>query len=95
MGRLGGDEFVILLSGNMSENIIREKLDRLAMRISLINSESPDRPAITVSGGVAIAPQDGSDFDTLYNKADKALYHAKENGRSRISFYSEVVMEQK
>lgn len=94
MGRLGGDEFVVLLSGSMSENVIREKLDRLSMRITLINSDTPERPPITVSGGVAVAPQDGCDFDVLYNKADKALYYAKENGRSRIAFYSEVVAAQ-
>jgi diguanylate cyclase (GGDEF)-like protein len=40
---------------------------------------------VTISGGVATFPQDGQTFSDLIAVADAGLYHAKENGRNRIS----------
>ncbi|MBP2687544.1 MAG: GAF/diguanylate cyclase [Deltaproteobacteria bacterium] len=40
---------------------------------------------VTISGGVSTYPQDGQTFSELIAVADAGLYHAKENGRNRIS----------
>ena len=37
--------------------------------------------------GIAIAPQDGEDFDTLTKHADMAMYEAKNTGRGVYRFY--------
>ena len=41
----------------------------------------------SVSIGIAQTPEDGMEFNKLYNSADKALYYVKQNGKKRISFF--------
>ena len=43
--------------------------------------------AATASIGVAIFPQEGSDFETLYKAADQGLYKAKKRGKNQLAFY--------
>lgn len=44
---------------------------------------------ISVSIGVALAPEQGNDFQTLYRKADKALYDIKNQGKNNYCVYGE------
>ena len=44
---------------------------------------------VSVSIGIAIYPQDGKDFPTLYQNADKALYLVKINGKNSYRFFSD------
>ena len=39
---------------------------------------------ITISGGVALYPDEGGDWDTLFSLADRRLYAAKAAGRNRV-----------
>ncbi|MCR5735921.1 MAG: GGDEF domain-containing protein [Lachnospiraceae bacterium] len=93
VGRLGGDEFVVLLK-NMpdEETMVREakKLDRMFkdFQVGTYTKYSP-----TASMGVAIVPNDAKDFESLYKKADEALYRSKNNGKNQMTFYSERMMK--
>jgi diguanylate cyclase (GGDEF)-like protein len=44
---------------------------------------------ITVSLGVASYPEDGGNLDVILDKADKAMYRAKQHGRNRVVAYAE------
>ena len=44
---------------------------------------------VSVSIGIAIMPSDGNDFKDLYNKADKALYYVKQNGKCGYHLFNE------
>src|SRR5207253_7105170 len=49
--------------------------------------------APSTSIGIAIAPQDGEDGETLLRSADLALYRAKEAGRGTYAFFEESLNE--
>ena len=44
---------------------------------------------VSASIGVAFSPQHGTDYDTLYQNADAALYETKERGRGGYTVYQE------
>ncbi|MGH7161734.1 MAG: putative bifunctional diguanylate cyclase/phosphodiesterase, partial [Acetobacteraceae bacterium] len=87
IARLGGDEFAII------QESIRQPADATALATRLV--EELGRPfeldaqqvTIGVSIGIAVAPQDGEDADTLLKNADIALYRAKAEGRGRYRFF--------
>ncbi len=70
--RFGGDEFAIVLpeTGEEGGHLV---LDRVAERLAA----DPDRPKVSVSGGVAVFPRDGDSPTLLLRAADQALYEAK------------------
>ncbi|GAB4228935.1 MAG: hypothetical protein Kow0032_09810 [Methyloligellaceae bacterium] len=92
VARLGGDEFAILAENLGSPNdvlpIARRVCESLARTFEL------DGHNIATSGsvGIAFAPMDGTDPDTLLNSADLALYRAKHDGRNTFRFF-EVEMD--
>jgi diguanylate cyclase (GGDEF)-like protein len=46
---------------------------------------------ISVSVGIAIAPQDGADLERLITCADTGLYRAKGRGKGQLFFYEAEV----
>ena len=84
--RYGGEEFVILLpeTGSRLAMEVAERLRRIVEGHRFL----PDHPsgplAITLSGGVASFDQARSTPDLLLDVADRALYKAKAEGRSRV-----------
>lgn len=83
VARLGGDEFVVLQStaADISDGV--DLARRLIERISAPVILSGHEIRITASVGISTFPRDGGDKDTLFRKADIALYRAKAEGRSR------------
>ena len=49
----------------------------------------------SVSIGIAMAPQQGNSFVELYQKADKALYYVKQNGKNGYRFYDASLEEER
>jgi diguanylate cyclase (GGDEF)-like protein len=83
--RCGGDEFAILLPDTPAVEAL-ELSQRLCAGVrSLPFFETLDGPLkrITTSQGVASFPQHASDAKSLWEKADRALYRAKQLGRDR------------
>ncbi|MGG1517931.1 diguanylate cyclase [Paenibacillus oryzisoli] len=86
--RIGGEEFVALLPGERLEgaSLVAEQL-----RSKVENTISPTGQPITVSIGMACCPMHGEDFETLFQRADEALYEAKGTGRNRAIAYGNHV----
>ena len=82
--RLGGDEFVLLLCDVPSKKMTASKAEQIC---SLMKQTIEDI-CISVSIGISLSPYDGSDFKTLYKKADAALYNVKKLGRDNFEFYN-------
>lgn len=87
VARLGGDEFAILQS-DVSQHAECETLaTRIIETVSKPYNLAGNEATIGVSIGIAIAPSDGTDQETLLQKADIALYAAKGDGRGLHRFF--------
>lgn len=89
IGRLGGDEFIVLIQNINSFSAIKSTVGRLVKEFDQTYGEGDKTVRITVSIGISLSPLQGSDFLTLYEKADKALYRVKENGRNGFAIFEE------
>ena len=84
MGRVGGEEFAMLLP-DTSMKAAFNLAERLRERINKYPYLAGDMLIeITASLGVAELQSDDSDFKTLLQRADEALYSAKHDGRNRV-----------
>jgi diguanylate cyclase (GGDEF)-like protein/PAS domain S-box-containing protein len=87
VSRQGGDEFVILLAQvEQAEDAAfsARKILRALAAPHIIDNKSLD---INVSIGVSTYPGDGQDAEGLMNRADNAMYEAKEHGRNNYQFF--------
>ena len=88
-GRIGGDEFMVFMHNiRVPENaaILADKVQKLVMHSFDGEDFGND---VSMSIGISIAPKDGIDFKELYDKADKALYFVKTNGKASHRIYDE------
>lgn len=92
VARLGGDVFAVFAMGYENSEELRE---RLRMMLAAVHRELKLGMKLSVSAGVAIYPRDGKDFDSLYKKADLALYHAKLTGRNKYTIYEDGMQNTK
>ena len=87
--RVGGEEFVLLCEKLSVEGAtsMAERLRKAIERFSKIYL--PEK--VTVSIGLASAPQDGETMEALFRQADLRLYEAKKQGRNRV--FSQVTVD--
>lgn len=88
VARLGGDEFVVLLPQIDAEEHVVAVADKVLAAFSEPVEVAGHALRVTVSIGVTIYPNDGTDEQTLMKNADVAMYQAKEQGRNNVQFYS-------
>ena len=87
LSRLGGDEFILILPGTDSHgaaNVSQKLIGIMAKPYHIDSFEL----TITGSIGVALYPNDGTDFEILSQKADTAMYRAKQEGRNNYRFFT-------
>ena len=86
--RVGGDEFVVLMV-----HIPESPRGLIETKIDMINGDLQKTddgvPAISLSIGIAYDPE-GQEPDEMFRRADAALYHVKQHGRSGCCFYSDI-----
>jgi diguanylate cyclase (GGDEF)-like protein/PAS domain S-box-containing protein len=85
IGRVGGEEFVLLLPDTRQTNAyhVAERM-RTQLYETPIELETGTKLNITASFGVAHMNEDDSDFNAILERADKAMYHAKHDGRNQV-----------
>lgn len=86
IGRIGGEEFAVLLPNTDAEEA-KNVAERLRIAMSEGEVEMPTdikSPKFTASFGVMSTGNGAISIDELLNKADDALYKAKESGRNRV-----------
>lgn len=82
VGRYGGEEFVILCPETDLKHA-RLKAERLRLAVNNLDLESVNHNRITASFGVT-QMEPGDSLESLFHRADNALYQAKETGRNRV-----------
>ncbi len=92
--RIGGDEFVMFISGETSKSVIGNKASDIISDLVYKLEECKFETNSSVSIGIAQVPEDGNDFKTIYNAADKALYYVKQNGKNSYHFFSDKNAEE-
>ena len=88
VARYGGEEFAVLLPGSDAPHA-RELAESIRLEVELLaitHAYSKVAPVVTISAGVAaMIPIYGNTPGELVAAADRALYHAKQTGRNRVS----------
>ncbi|MBI1889683.1 MAG: EAL domain-containing protein [Burkholderiales bacterium] len=93
VARLGGDEFVVLLAGLSNIQDAAFVADKIVNTISEPCQIGGRELRVSPSIGIAIFPHDGQNMDELLRNADTAMYHAKQDGRGRYSFFTSRMNE--
>ncbi|WP_438311410.1 GGDEF domain-containing protein [Sporosarcina sp. FA9] len=87
--RIGGDEFVVVFSGVQKKDI--QSIAR--MMVEKINTEflrlkDTSNIDVSISMGIAFSIA-GDEINTLYDRADSALYTSKKNGKNQFTIYED------
>lgn len=89
VGRIGGDEFLVYLPSVIHIDEIKTCAEQICSAFELEKQSLADNLPVSCSAGISVYPHDGTDYETLVNKADQALYTAKRYGKNQYTFYSE------
>jgi diguanylate cyclase (GGDEF)-like protein len=91
--RIGGDEFAIIAPNITSLDdpaVLARRIIAAVGEPFLIGDVQAE---LGVGIGIAIAPEDGMNFEVLVQHADRALYRAKAEGRNSVRFFEAVMNE--
>lgn len=81
--RYGGEELAVLMTATDGKRMM-DFAESVRDEVEKLSFEHASTLRVTISLGVALAPQDGTSVEELLKKADAALYRAKKEGRNRV-----------
>ncbi len=93
VARYGGEEFAIILPNTDARGAVymAELIKKEMLRVNIAHEYSKVSQSVTLSLGVSsVVPNHFISKEIFINKADKALYKAKENGRNKVVCCSDV-----
>ena len=89
-GRIGGDEFIAYMQDMSDVEIMKKKTqfinEELVKSAKEYMGDDMNIP-LGASIGAVLVPKEGTDYNELYKKADKALYSVKQNGKHGFNLY--------
>ncbi len=89
IARWGGDEFTLLLSPIVSAEAAAQIAQQILSAFNLpFQIEGKGEFYIKASIGIALAPYDGEDVETLLKNADAAMHRVKQQGRNNYRLYT-------
>jgi diguanylate cyclase (GGDEF)-like protein/PAS domain S-box-containing protein len=94
LGRLGGDEFVVVMPHIANLSDVEKCAKRLADRVSSTAVVGEMEVNLTASVGVCVFPDFAEDVDSLLERADAAMYAAKEGGRNQFQIFADAMLKE-
>lgn len=85
--RTGGDEFIYFAEGMTSRDAAIVMVNEILDAFTKKQEEVDILKETQLSVGISLSGVDGYEFEELYQRADKALYHVKQNENIRYGFY--------
>lgn len=94
VGRFGGEEFIVILPGTNAKNAL-EPARRLSKELENYTFKSHEQKEFKVTMSIGISEYKPADKtgDDIIQRADKALYYAKQQGRNTVIIYDENLIE--
>lgn len=92
ISRFTGDEFVVLWQG-LSQKQILEYVEELLKKIGNTWSMNNYQFYISVTVGIAVFPEHGSNLTELLKSAEIAMYAAKHQGKNKIQVFEPTLMK--
>ena len=92
ISRIGGDEFMIFVKDLSDKEEVLEKGKEILLSFQKMFHHNVISYQPSCSIGVAVFPDDGRDFETLFQNSDLALYCAKSEGKDRLVLYDQTQM---
>ncbi|WP_291991876.1 EAL domain-containing protein [Candidatus Accumulibacter sp. ACC003] len=86
--RHGGDEFVIVLADIEQAQDAAHVAEKVHAAAAVPQFIGGQQLHVSLSIGISVYPDDGSDAETMIANADTAMYHAKECGRNTYRFFT-------
>lgn len=87
LGRVGGDEFVIFFQFAPTQESVLERAEAILHSIRREFNNEGKVCKTKASIGIAMFPDHGKNYETLYHRADKALYESKAKGKDVATIY--------
>lgn len=89
VGRFGGDEFCVFVRG-IPRNVLRKRVESLRTALRLHFEENGQHVDLSSSIGVYLFDGNESSYEEALQRADQALYRAKQSGKDRFTFHGET-----
>lgn len=93
VGRYGGDEFLIFVEGLGSVQDLERKAARILESLQGVYEDRLQGFRLGCSIGIARCPEDGTEYGELFEHCDRALYHAKKQGKNQAAIYDADLMK--
>ena len=90
--RTGGDVFLYFIEGVKRREDAVDKVEEILEAFARKQEEVELLKETQLSVGISISDADGREFSELFQRADKALYHVKQNENLRYGFYEGTSM---
>jgi diguanylate cyclase (GGDEF)-like protein len=91
LARYGGDEFIVLLTINNDTSYVAKISNKIITELSNLFTIDNYEQYIGASIGIANYPKDGKSWNEILQKADIAMYKAKQSGRGKYLYFSDTM----
>ena len=92
VARFGGDEFLVFLRYGSDDAWLESMAQRIVEALRDMFQDDMWDCRLTCSVGISRCPQDGADYQSLFQHCDRALYQAKLSGKDRFALYDKRTM---